>query len=292
MKKILFIALLAWCASCVSRGDADRMQQQIDSLQQAVNAKEALFDEVFASINVITENLGQIKSREGIISLQTDEVTDRSTLGRLSDDIAAIDRLLQENRARIAELESKAEQLRRANVRIKGLEKLIEGLNGEIEQKNEEIDRLKEHMSRMGAEVEELTAQVESKTEEVQTLNHEKENLTAEVQARTTELHTGYYLIAPQKDLLRDQVVVKKGFIGRTLVVNEKPNLALFTPADTRMLKTLPIGQKNVTVVTAHPKGSYWLVDSESDKNVVESLVILDEEAFWSLSKILVVSYK
>jgi len=292
MKKILFIALLAWCASCVSRGDADRMQQQIDSLQQAVNAKEALFDEVFASINAITENLGQIKSREGIISLQTDEVTDRSTLGRMSDDIAAIDRLLQENRARIAELESKAEQLRRANVRIKGLEKLIEGLNGEIEQKNEEIDRLKEHMSRMGAEVEELTAQVESKTEEVQTLSHEKENLTAEVQARTTELHTGYYLIAPQKDLLRDQVVVKKGFIGRTLVVNEKPNLALFTPADTRMLKTLPIGQKNVTVVTAHPEGSYWLVDSESDKNVVESLVILDEEAFWSLSKILVVSYK
>ncbi len=294
MIKNLFLAVcaLVGLSSCVSRGSADRMQLKIDSLQQAVNEKEALIDEVFFSINSISENLTEIKSREGLLSVAEVEIADSSALGRLSDDVAAIDRLLIENRARIAELERKAELLRKANVKIAGLEKLIAGLNGQIEEKDSEIADLKDRLQQMGARIQELDEQVLARTEEVATLTGEKNNLTAEVTARTDELHTAYYIIAPQKDLLRDQVIVKKGFIGRTLAVNEAPNLALFTKSDTRMLKTVPIGQKGVTVVTSHPEGSYWLVDSESEKNVVESLVIIDAEKFWSLSKILVVSCK
>jgi len=294
MMKNLFIlaCTLFGLVSCVSRSSADRMQLQIDSLQRAVDEKETLIDDVFASINSISENLSQIKSREGLISVAEGEIADSSALDRLSDDVAAIDRLLIENRARIAELERKAELLRKADVKIAGLEKLIAGLNARIEEKDGEIADLKERLQRMGARVQELDEQVAARTEEVAALTGEKANLTAEVAARTEELHTAYYIIAPQKDLMRDQVIVKKGFIGRTLAVNEAPNLALFTKSDTRMLKTVPIGRKGVTVVTSHPEGSYWLVDSESEKNVVESLVILDAEKFWSLSKILVVSYK
>ena len=119
-----------------------------------------------------------------------------------------------------------------------------------------------------------------------------KEQLTTEVTQKTTQLHTAYYLIAPEKQLLSDLVVEKKGMIGRTLVIAEKPNMGLFTEADTRLLKTLPIGQKEVVLITSHPEGSYWLVESEENKKVIDSLVILDAEQFWSLSKILVVSHK
>lgn len=293
MKKILFILLLGGLATaCVSRQSADRMQSDIDSLQAEVRAKEALIDDVFASIGAITDNLEQIKTREGLITINDGELGDSTSTERINADLQAIDKLMVENRARIAELEKKAEQLRRANHKIKGLESLIETLNGQVEAKDGEILQLRERIEGLNIQVADLGEQITTKEAEVQSLTTERDGLRTEVTQKVTELHTAHYIIAPEKQLLNDLVVEKRGFIGRTLVVTEKPNMALFTTADTRLLKTLPIGQREVTLITSHPEGSYWLVESEENKREIESLVILDAEQFWSLSKILVVSYK
>lgn len=294
MTKKLFAFVLLACAltACVSRGDADRMQAQIDSLQRTVQTKEALIDDVFATIGTISDNLQEIRTREGVLSVRGSEIADSSALSRLNDEVAVIDRLMAENRARIAELEQKAEQLRKADMKIKGLNKLIAELNGQIEAKDAEIDSLRENIRRMNVRIAELNEEAEARNALVENLFEERDQLVATIDAKTVEMNTAYYILAPQKDLIRDQVIVKKGFIGRTLTVNETPNLALFTPADMRIFKTVPIGQKGVTVVTSHPEGSYWLVENENRKNEVESLVILDAEKFWSLSKILVISYK
>lgn len=293
MKKILLFLLTCTLATaCVSRQSADRMQSDIDSLQAQVKAKEAIIDDVFASIGVITNNLEEIKTREGLLTLQNGELRDSTSTGRINEDLQAIDNLLAENRARIAELEKKADQLRKANHKIKGLETLIEQLNTQVAEKDGEIAQLKTRIEGLNTQVADLGRQVETKEAEVRTLTTEKEQLTTEVTQKTTQLHTAYYLIAPEKQLLSDLVVEKKGMIGRTLVIAEKPNMGLFTEADTRLLKTLPIGQKEVVLITSHPEGSYWLVESEENKKVIESLVILDAEQFWSLSKILVVSHK
>lgn len=293
MKKLLVCTLAVIAlAACVSRGDADRMQSQIDSLQQTVRAKEALIDDVFATIGTISDNLEQIKRREGILALPEQEFADSSALSRLNEEVEAIDRLMAENRARIAELEQKAEQLRKANMKIKGLNKLIAELNGQIEARDAEIDSLRRNVEEMGVRIAELNEEVEARGALVETLFEERDQLVATIDAKTIEMNTAYYIMASQKELIADQVLVKKGFIGRTLRVNDSPNLALFTPVDMRVFKTVPIGRKGVTVVTSHPEGSYWLVESETRKNEVESLVILDAEKFWSLSKILVISYK
>ncbi len=293
MKKILLFLLTCTLATaCVSRQSADRMQSDIDSLRAEVKAKEAIIDDVFASIGEITNNLEEIKTREGLLTLQNGELRDSTSTGRINEDLQAIDNLLAENRARIADLEKKADQLRRANHKIKGLETLIEQLNTQVAEKDGEIAQLKTRIEGLNTQVADLGRQVETKEAEVRTLTSEKEQLTTEVTQKTTQLHTAYYLIAPEKQLLSDLVVEKKGMIGRTLVIAEKPNMGLFTEADTRLLKTLPIGQKEVTLITSHPEGSYWLVESEENKKVIESLVILDAEQFWSLSKILVVSHK
>ncbi|MBE6196609.1 MAG: hypothetical protein E7137_05880 [Rikenellaceae bacterium] len=293
MKKIiLFLMLGALSTACVSRQSADRMQNDIDSLQAQVKAKEALIDDVFASIGAITANLEEIKSREGLLTLTDGELSDSTSTERITRDLEAIDNLLAENRTRIAELEKKAEQLRKANHKIKGLERLIEELNTQVATRDGEIGRLKERIEGLNLEIADLGERVAAKEAEVQTLSSEKAQLQTEVTQKTSELHTAHYIIAPEKQLVSDMILEKKGFIGRTLVVAEKPNMALFTEADTRLLKTLAIGQKEVTLITSHPEGSYWLVESEENKKEIESLVILDAEQFWSLSKILVISHK
>ena len=129
MKKILLFLLTCTLATaCVSRQSADRMQSDIDSLRAEVKAKEAIIDDVFASIGEITNNLEEIKTREGLLTLQNGELRDSTSTGRINEDLQAIDNLLAENRARIADLEKKADQLRRANHKIKGLETLIKQL--------------------------------------------------------------------------------------------------------------------------------------------------------------------
>ncbi len=293
MKKLLLILGLGLMASaCVSKKSADNMALQIDSLQQQVAAKEAVIDDVFASIGAITENLDAIKEREGLLTLATEETPDESQIQRMNRDLEAIDNLLADNRARIADLEKKAAQLKQANTKIKGLERLITSLNGQVEEQRTEIAGLKSRVSTMQQEVERLNLTVEDKSREVALLSEAKLGLEKSVEMKTNELNTIYYLIAPEKQLMSDQVIDKRGFIGRTPILSENPNLALFTAGDIRQVKNLPIGKKDAVLITAHPEESYWFVESESEKGVIESLTIIDSEKFWSLSKILVVSHK
>ncbi len=293
MKKILLILLVGGLATaCVSRQSADRMQSDIDSLQRQVEAKEAMIDNVFASISAITANLEEIKIREGLLTLSEKELADPASLGRMSDDLLAIDRLLAENRTRIAELEQTAQQLRKANHQISGLERLIGELNLRVKNQDEEIAALYRRIEGLNIEINLLGEQMAAKEEEVRTLMGEKENLSTFVDETTTELHRVHLLIAPEKQLLGDRVIEKRGFIGRTLVVTEQPNLNLFTEADTRLLESLTIYQKEARLITPHPEGSYSFVQSNEQKGLTESLVILDADRFWSLSKILVISHK
>ncbi|MEG0789583.1 MAG: hypothetical protein RSB23_04955 [Alistipes sp.] len=292
MRKLsyLFILCLVSLTSCVSRNTADQLQNQRDSLAMVVNNKDSLIGEVFSAINAISENLSAIKTRENILTVTGSDDVAKRPAEQINDDINAIDQLLQENRAKIAAMERSAAQLRKANVKIKGLEKMISNLNSQLSTKDGEIAQLKSNLSQLGVEVNTLHEKVAEQTTQVEHLSADKSSLESEVQHKTTQLHTVYYIIGSQKELLNAQIVHKSGFIGRTLAVDKNRSLDSFTQADTRFLTELPIGHKNITIVTSHPEGSYQLVEGEG--KVIKSLVIKDADQFWSTSKILVVSYK
>lgn len=290
MKKICFVLLCAACfASCVSRGTAERIETQLDSLAAALDRKDSLLGEVFAAVNAISDNLSAIKTRENILTVGNGESGKRSA-EQINEDIAAIDKLLLDNRMKIEALERSAAQLRKAHVRIEGLERMIENLAAQLDVKNREVGSLKKELAQMGVQVETLSTQVIEQGERLEVLTTEKGELEADVADKTARLYAVYYIVGPQKELLDTQIVRKSGFIGRTLTVNEKRNLDSFTKGDSRFLDEIPVGHKNVTVVTSHPEDSYRLIEGEG--KTVESLRILDPERFWEASKILIVSYK
>ncbi len=290
MKKICFVLLCAACfASCVSRGTAEKIETQRDSLATALGVKDSLLSEVFAAVNAISDNLSAIKTRENILTIGNGE-SGRRPVEQINEDIAAIDKLLEENRTKIEALERSAAQLRKANVRIQGLEQMITNLSSQLDEKNREVESLKKDLTQMGVQVETLSTQVAEQDRQLEELTTKKGELEADVADKTARLYAVYYIVGPQKELLDTQIVRKSGFIGRTLTVNEKHNLDSFTKGDTRFLEEIPVGHKNVTVVTTHPEDSYRLVEGEGREIV--SLRILDPERFWESSKILVVSYK
>lgn len=282
--KCLIVAAAALClSSCVSRKVVVVAEEQRDSLVAVVNAKDSLINAVFEDINSISENLAQIKSRENLIAVAGQAEGGRRPVDEINNDIAAIDRLLQENKSKIASLERSAAQLRKANLRIKGLEKMIADLNAQLGEKNAEVEQLRGKLTEMGVEVKNLSDQVARRSAEVEDLSGEKVELE-------NQLNTVYYIVGQEKELRDAQIIDKQGFIGRTLTVNKNGNSDSFTRSDSRLLSEIPVGKKKVTVVTSHPEDSYELV-TDGDK-VVEKLLITDPARFWETSRVLIISYR
>ena len=277
------LGVVALLASCVSRQVAVEAESRSDSLELVVSAKDSLINAVFADINAISENLALIKSRENLITVAGESEGGRRPVEEIDNDIKAIDRLLRENRAKIESLQRSAAQLRKANLRIDGLEKMIADMNRQLAEKKAEVEQLRESLVRMGDEVKSLTEEVAVRSAEVENLSGEKVELQ-------NQLNTVYYIVGPEKELRDAQIINKQGFIGRTLTVGRTGNLDSFTAADSRLLAEIPVGQKRASVVTSHPEDSYQLVTA-GDK-VVEKLVITDPVRFWETSKVLIISYK
>ena len=277
------LGVVALLASCVSRQVAVEVESRSDSLELVVSAKDSLINAVFADINAIAENLALIKSRENLITVAGESEGGRRPVEEIDNDIKAIDRLLRENRAKIESLQRSAAQLRKANLRIDGLEKMIADMNRQLAEKKAEVEQLRESLVRMGDEVKSLTEEVAVRSAEVENLSGEKVELQ-------NQLNTVYYIVGAEKELRDAQIINKQGFIGRTLTVGRNSNFDSFTMADSRLLSEVPVGQKKATLVTSHPEGSYELV-TDANK-VVEKLIITDPVRFWESSKILIISYK
>lgn len=277
------LGVVALLASCVSRQVAVEAESRSDSLELVVSAKDSLINAVFADINAISENLALIKSRENLITLAGESEGGRRPVEEIDNDIKAIDRLLRENRAKIESLQRSAAQLRKANLRIDGLEKMIADMNRQLAEKKAEVEQLRESLVRMGDEVKSLTEEVAVRSAEVENLSGEKVELQ-------NQLNTVYYIVGAEKELRDAQIINKQGFIGRTLTVGRNSNFDSFTMADSRLLSEVPVGQKKATLVTSHPEGAYELV-TDANK-VVEKLIITDPVRFWESSKILIISCK
>lgn len=277
------LGVVALLASCVSRQVAVEAESRSDSLELVVSAKDSLINAVFADINAISENLALIKSRENLITVAGESEGGRRPVEEIDNDIKAIDRLLRENRAKIESLQRSAAQLRKANLRIDGLEKMIADMNRQLAEKKAEVEQLRESLVRMGDEVKSLTEEVAVRSAEVENLSGEKVELQ-------NQLNTVYYIVGAEKELRNAQIINKQGFIGRTLTVGRNSNFDSFTMTDSRLLSEVPVGQKKATLVTSHPEGSYELV-TDANK-VVEKLIITDPVRFWESSKILIISCK
>ena len=288
MKKLIYLFVVATMllTSCVSKQVVLDTESQRDSLARVVRTKDSLIETVFADINAISDNLARIKARENIISAVDPEGI-RRPIDQINSDIAAIDELMQENRERIAGMERTAQQLRKANVKIKSLEHLISDLNGQLDEKNNEISQLRTRVAEMSVEVEQLETKLE---EEIAVHRQEVDSLTQNNSNLDEQLHAVYYIVGQEKKLREAQIIDKRGFIGRTLKTAASNSLDFFLQVDSRELLEVPIRQKRVTLVTSHPEGSYQLI--EADDKVVLKLVITDPVRFWESSKVLIVSYK
>ncbi|MBL7950752.1 MAG: hypothetical protein JNM62_03430 [Flavobacteriales bacterium] len=238
--------------------------------QSQVVEKDSAINALFGTFNRISDNLREIRSRQGGLVTSGSNENGVDMEQRVMGDLAAIDSLLAENKALIAQLRK---QSKKSGARLSELEKSILDMEASITAKNAEIDTLKEQLSSTNASLATLIDMYRDKSQ------------LADMQRN--EMNSAFYAIGTAKELKTKGVLTKEGGVAGIGGVNKLNTAALptdyFTAVDITNSGEIAIGAKKAKLATSHPEGSYRF------ENGAEKLVITDPTKFWSISKYLVV---
>ena len=293
MKKIQIILVSTLLAgalnSCmVSSSKYEAVQAERDSLALVASAATTDYESSLKTLNEIEDALSTIREAENIIMMENQEGNTNYAVAQ----IEAIDRTIQQNKAKIAELEK---QLAESGSKSKQLNATITRLKGELDEKDTYINNLREELNQSQAQVAQLTGRVEDLNKDVKHLNENISNLNAKsaeqqatIQQQETALNTVYYIVAPMNTLDELGLADKGGLFTKVKASTDIDKNAMIA-ADKRDLHILPLNTRKATILTNHPESSYQL--TKGDDNML-SLEIVDQEAFWNISNYLIISIK
>jgi len=281
---MLMLVPLFW--HCDFGPSKKELRQMNDSLLMASAVKEIQLNEMLESMSTIESNLRTIKEKEQIISLKAESGDIKGTSAdQINEDIQMIYDLMVQNKERIQELEA---QMKKAGVDNASLRKVINGLNEQLAEKSEEIARLNQLLHDKNLEIEQLNYTVGSLSQAVDSMRNVADQTNEELRSTRDNMNTAFYAIGTKKELKDKKIVVREGFLffGEDKVLTDQFDDKYFSAIDIRQTDTIQVNRPKAELLTPHPQGSFELVAGE-EGNL--SLVILNAEKFWSISKYLVV---
>ena len=282
---------LLWASSCnVERSEKyQTLLAERDSLYTEAVAAKGGFDQALNTINEIENALEAVRAQENIILMENQE----GNTNKAVSEIDAIQRTLQENRTKIANLEK---QLAEEGATSKALKQTVNRLKKQLEEKDTYITNLKAELQESRQQIADLNEQVSNLNEDIKDLNSNLDVMnvqsaaqTATIENQDAALNTVWICVGTTQVLKDKGVINKAGLFQGNEISKQGFDNSQFTKADKRELSTLPLNSKKVTVMTTHPEGSYELVKNDQGAYVLN---INDKESFWSMSNYLVVSIK
>lgn len=290
MKKILFIGMAflpLFFASCNRGGEAEiaAATQRADSLQAIVDAKDGEIDALFDVLNEIENSLTDISARYGTVTAlrQNNPEMNARVKGQINDQLAVIDKMLSQNKEKIASLNTKISSMGKENTKLQAF---IESLNARIAAQEDEINTLMNELNISKATIKKLSADVTNLTQ----ANQEKDEYIA---YQTNESNKAYYIVGTYKHLKEIGIVNKSGGfigIGKKQNTTSDMDINLFQCIDRTKITTIPINQRKAQIISKHPADSYEMVMDENDPKLALQLIIRDVKAFWQYTDFLVIS--
>ena len=282
MKSILSIIIAGFFLSgCTDyKSQIIVLQNEKQELISQSIYKDSTITGFVASINEIEQGIIAITEKQKLVKASGNTEVQGDAKARIMTDLADIDKLLQENKDKIASL---SRRLKGSSVKIDGLEKMITGLNNQLAVKDSEMVVLNGQIAVLNNTVTTLNNKVED-------LNKVTADKVKTIEDQTSKLNTAYYTIGTYKDLLAKKIVIKEGGflgMGKAELVKKDFDRTSFTTVDITKLSDIPVSGKEVLILTNHPSDSYSL--TKDSKKMVTGMVISNPEKFWSASKYLVV---
>ena len=279
----VLVVLAALNISCKGGGDTAAMQAQIDSLTAQVTRQAEDLGFYQGCLSLVTDGLDSIaRADTHLLTISTGK---EGTITRetILEDLQAYAGMLDRQRQRIAELEG---QLDTDNTERARMRALIDHLNQQVEQKNAFIQQLQEKLDSKEFNIAMLQDEVNrlyaANAELTNTVNSQRKTIN-DTQAR---LNQAYYIVGTSKEL-KDAGVLSSKFLGKSKVDVDNIDANLFTKVNVRRFQQLSVNSKSITIKSQHPSDSYEIIVDK--KNGTSTLQIRDEEAFWSLTRFLII---
>ncbi len=281
LASVLFVGIAALNSSC-NQAEVDKMKNDNESLKSEISSlkaesaeKDKTISEFFTSFNEIESNLAVIKEKEkGLAAQNVSGEVKADTKEKIITDIKAINSLMEENKSKLSNLQSK---LKKANINVKQMEEMMANLQKQIADQEVAINDLKSQLANANAAL--------------SSLNDLYNQSVSESTAKEDELNTAYYVTGMYKELRDKNVIAKSGGvigIGSTKQLKTEFNKDVFQKVDIRQTSRINTYAKEAKLLTTHPSSSY----SMSMENGVQVINIKDAKSFWSASKYLVIEQK
>ena len=283
MKKMICLALCAtMLASCefVTKREKE-LTAQNESLATELSEKNAALDQAIQAIADIQEGFRAINEAEGRVAVQTqggEGVTDSE---RMKEDILFIQQKMEENRKQIERLEKK---LKASGSETASLRKVIANLQKELEEKVTSIAALQNELAEKNIRIAELDKAVATLTGDVNNLQQVTDVQQEVIEQQVMQLNTAWYVYGTAKEL-KEQNILR----GGKVLSSAEFNKGYFTEIDVRVDRVFPLYAKHAQLLTTHPAGSYEFV---KDADKLLTLNVLDFEAFWSVSRYMVIQVR
>jgi len=286
MKKVLTILSVALVAltlsSCV---ESSKKYQTLLAEKEALVIEnqniEKEFDATIGIINEVENNLQAIRDTEGMLTVKQ-EGNERD---QLVSELLQIKEKMAENHAR---LDSLNEALTKANRNNANLRAQIKKLQAQLAEKEEMIANLQAQIVEKDGQIANLNTQVANLNSNLDNANNEISNLNNNLTDRTNELNSVYYVGGSMKELKAKGVILSKTKVLKGDVPTQE-----FTKGDMRELTSIVFNSKKAVVLSTHPTDAYNLVKGvDAEGNKIMTLEITNPEAFWKVTKYLVVLTK
>lgn len=280
------VALSLMVAGCTgNKGSSyDKLKTSYDSLLMQSDKNQADLNEAIGIINEVESNLSQIADAEHRV--QADALKgelNQSQKQHILDEISLLRQTLQENKQNLAQQQ---EKLKRSGINIAALNKKIDLLSSQIAEKDQMIQSLQADLESARGMIARQDSLITEQTEKGAVNEATIAIQNKKLQAQDAALHQAYYCFGTLSELKEENIIKGGGLFSKAKVLPEGFNQEYFKQVDTRDLTTIALFAAKAHLRTQHPASSYHF---EKDADGNQTLVIDNQQEFWSLSKYLVV---
>lgn len=293
MKKLIMllaaVCTLSFVTSCNTKKEKEQESQDpnaatIDSLRQALAQSQNESSDMFETLSQIQDGFEQINEAEGIVNVENRQ-GEKGNKQRIIDNMTLIQNKLKLNRELIANLQQQLRASNQSDSRTKAkLEEMVANFNKQLEDKSKEIEDLRAQLAEKDIKIAEQGEQINALNTNVSDLTQKNEEKARTVAAQDKELNTAYYVFGTKREL-REQRILQRGDVLKSNDFNKD----YFTRIDLRVTRTIRLYSKSAKLMTSHPASSYSL---DKDAQGQYTLRITNPQAFWSVSKYLVITVK
>lgn len=278
-------AVAMWCmglAGCGGKRPQQTAYQRVpptDSLEKIIAQRDNEINDMMATLNDIQEGFREIDAAENKVNLAKDgEGTDKRQMMR--ENIKFISSRMEQNRVLIKKLR---DQLRTSGFKGEEMKRTIENMLAQLDDKDQQMQQLRAELDAKDIHIAELDETINNLNSNVSDLTSETEEKRQTISSQDQQLNTAWFVFGTKKELKEQRIV------DGDKVLQSSFNNNYFTKIDIRVTKDIKLYSKSVKLLTSHPAGTYTL---QRDVNQQFELRITNPQAFWSVSKYLVILVK